>query len=52
MLVGLTMSDPTLRIPGLPDLFYARRVEKLVEKGLLVAEGPLTTMGQSEVRLP
>ena len=52
MIVGLTMSDPSVRVPGLPDLYYAQRVKSLVEKGLLLAEGNLDYMRYSEVRLP
>jgi len=52
MLVGLAASDPALRVLGLPDLFYARRVRVLVERGMLVVDGMLTSMGRSEVRLP
>jgi uncharacterized protein DUF3658 len=52
MIVGLTMGDPSLRVPGLPDLFYAQRVKALVAKGLLVAEGNLDYMRYGEVRLP
>ena len=52
MLVGLTMTDPSLRVPGLPDVFYAQRIRTLVDKGLLVAEGNLGYMRYSEVRLP
>jgi hypothetical protein len=52
MLVGLTMMDSSLRIPGLPDLFYAQRVRTLVDRGLLLAEGSLGYMRYSEVRLP
>jgi hypothetical protein len=52
MLVGLTMMDPSLRVAGLPDVFYAQRIRMLVEKGLLVAEGSLGYMRYSEVRLP
>jgi len=52
MLVGLAMSNPHLRIPGLPDLFYAERVRALVAKGMLLSEGNLNCMGYSEVRLP
>jgi hypothetical protein len=52
MLVGLTMMDPSLRAPGLPDVFYAQRIRMLVDKGLLVAEGSLGYMRYSEVRLP
>lgn len=51
MIVGLTMMDPAVRVPGLPDLFYAERVKALVAKGALVAEGNLDYMCYSEVRL-
>jgi hypothetical protein len=47
MIVGLAM-----RVPGLPDLFYAERVKALVAKGALIAEGNLEYMRYSEVRLP
>lgn len=50
--VGTVMMDETLRIPGLPDLFYRDRVKLLVEKGLVVADGNLDYMRFSEVRLP
>jgi hypothetical protein len=52
MLVGLTMMDAELRVPGLPDLFYSKRVRKFVETGLLEAEGNLDYMRFSEVKLP
>ena len=52
MLVGLTMMDPSLRVRGLPDVFYAQRVKSLVQRGLLVAVGNLDYMRYSEVRLP
>ena len=52
MLVGLTMMDPSIRVPGLPDIFYAQRIRMLVDKGLLLAEGSLGYMRYSEVRLP
>jgi hypothetical protein len=53
MLVGLAMTrNPNLRIPGLPDLFYAERVRALVAKGMLLSEGNINRMGHSEVRLP
>jgi hypothetical protein len=52
MLVGLTMMDTTLRVPGLPDVFYAQRIGMLVDKGILVAEGSLGHMRYCEVRLP
>jgi hypothetical protein len=52
MIVGLTMMDSELRVPGLPDLFYAARVKALVASGALIAEGNLEYMRYSEVRLP
>ena len=52
MLVGMTMGDPALCIPGLPDVFYSQRVKVLVARGDLIAEGNLDYMGYSEVRLP
>ena len=52
MIVGLTMGDPSLRVPGLPDLFYAQRVKALVARGALAAVGNLDHMRYSEVRLP
>lgn len=52
MIVMLTMGDPSVRVPGLPDLFYAQRVKALVAKGDLVADGNLDYMRYSEVRLP
>ena len=50
--VGSAMMDKTIRVLGLPDLFYRDRVKLLVEKGLIVAEGNLDYMRYSEVRLP
>lgn len=52
MLVGMAMGNEAVRVPGLPDLFYAQRVRVLVEKGLLIGEGNLAFMRHSEVRLP
>ena len=51
VIVGLAMMEPSARVPGLPDLYYAQRVKSLVEKGLLLAEGNLSSMRYSEVRL-
>ena len=55
MIVGLTMgqlSERNIRVPGIPDAFYAIRVRKLVCERRLEAEGNLAYMGFSEVRLP
>ena len=37
---------------GRNDLYFARRVSLLAEKGLLEYEGDLREMGRCEVRLP
>ena len=52
-IVGSTMmiGSPT-RIEGIPDIFYAQRVRKLVESGRLESTGNLDYIGYSEVRLP
>src|SRR4051812_9728258 len=36
MLVGLAMSNPSVRVRGLPDVYYAQRVRLLVAKGALL----------------
>jgi Protein of unknown function len=51
-IVGGAMSRQPTRVVGIPDLFYAQRIRSLVERGLLEADGDLTYMGRSEVRLP
>jgi hypothetical protein len=52
MVVGSAMSNPAIRVPGLPDIYYAQRVKALVARGALLAEGNLDFMRYSEVRLP
>jgi len=52
MIIGLTMMDNTIRVAGLPDLFYRDRIKTLVTSGLLLAEGNLNCIRYSEVRLP
>ena len=52
MIIGKTMMELPERTPGIPDIFYAQRIKKLVEKGYLVAQGNLDYMRFSEVRLP
>lgn len=51
-LVGATMSDLPNRVKGIPDVFYSKRVARLVELGKLVADGNLNYMRYSEVRFP
>ena len=50
--VGKTMVLIEDQFPGIPDSFYAERVRKLVEVGLLISQGNLEYMRFSEVRLP
>ena len=50
--VGFTMTDQLMdAFPGVPDLYYAERVRRLVEKGTLESSGNLNYMRYSEVRL-
>jgi hypothetical protein len=51
MLVGLAMSNPSVRVPGLTDLYYAERIRSLVAKGVLLSKANLNFMRYSEVRL-
>ncbi|WP_340568575.1 DUF3658 domain-containing protein [Stenotrophomonas sp. G106K1] len=48
--VGTAMSLDPKRQPGIPDVFYAGRVRKLVERGVLEAVGDLSRMRYCEVR--
>jgi hypothetical protein len=48
--VGTAMSLDPERQPGIPDVFYAGRVRRLVECGALQAVGDLSRMRYSEVR--
>jgi hypothetical protein len=50
MLVGLALSEKELQVPGLPDVFYARRIKLLVEKGKLLATGNTDFMRYCEVQ--
>ena len=50
--VGTTMLELSEHIPGIPDVFYAQRIQHLVEELKLESEGNLACMRYSEVRLP
>ena len=50
MVVGITMPSLSIRLPGIPDVFYGMRVRKLVEDGVLGSQGNLARMRLSEVR--
>lgn len=52
MIVALTMTSLQDRQPGVPDLYYAERVRKLVNDGVLESQGNLSCMRYGEVRLP
>ena len=52
MVVARAMDDLNDQIPGIPDLFYAHRIRKLVKDGHLESQGNLLYMRFSEVRLP
>ncbi len=49
--VGTTMSEQENRIKGIPDIFYAQRVARLVQKGLIESQGNIEAMRFSEVRI-
>ncbi|MDX1529342.1 MAG: DUF3658 domain-containing protein [Gammaproteobacteria bacterium] len=49
--VGFAMSKPE-HISGVPDVFYAQRIRKLVEDGRLESQGDLDHIRFCEVRIP
>ena len=51
-LVAMFMNESDLHFSGVPDVFYAQRVQALVDNGLLEAQGNLKFMRYSEVRKP
>ena len=50
--VGSVMMERDERFKGIPDIFYAQRVTRLVESGRLEHQGRLGYMRFCEVRLP
>jgi Protein of unknown function len=50
-IVGTTMVSIEQRPKGLPDVFYAQRIQHLVATGALESQGNLKRMRFSEVRL-
>jgi hypothetical protein len=48
--VSSAMAQVGRTLPGVPDVFYAERVRKLVEHGALDAQGDLRRMRYGEVR--
>lgn len=51
IVVALSMSSLSHRLPGIPDVFYGMRIQKLVQDGVLESQGSLGRMRFSEVRL-
>jgi len=48
--VATTMMKLPARVEGIPDIYYSKRVQKLVKDGLLESQGDLSRMRYSEVR--
>ncbi len=51
-LVAVSMEAIPNVVPGIPDIFYAQRIRKLVTAGKLESQGDIRSMRYSEVRLP
>ena len=51
-IVGTFMSESPLHVSGIPDIFYAQRIEILAHDSKLEYQGNLKFMRYSEVRLP
>lgn len=49
-IVGETLTQLSDRLPPIPDVFYAQRVIRLVNLGLVEAQGDLRRMRSAEVR--
>jgi Protein of unknown function len=49
--VGAAMMTRAERVPGVNDLYYAKRVALLVEKGLIEADGDPMQIRECEIRL-
>lgn len=48
--IATAMTGPA-SVPGIPDVYYAQRVRALVAGGSLIAQGVLSRMRYSEVRI-
>jgi len=49
--VGTTMMNSSPHQQGIPDLFYAQRIQHLVATGQLESQGDLNHIHSSELRL-
>ena len=50
-IVACTMIDLADKYPEIPDVYYSQRIRALVTSGALAADGNLSYMRYSEVRL-
>ncbi|MCP5005234.1 MAG: hypothetical protein GY941_15060 [Planctomycetes bacterium] len=48
--VGTTMMDLKNRFIGIPDVFYAKRIQYLKDRNLFESQGDLNRMRYSEIR--
>ena len=48
--VGTSMSEFKGKFKGVPDVYFAKRVQSLVDRGILESQGNLNRMGYSEVK--
>ena len=51
MVIALAMENPQLEEIGLPDVYFARRIRRLVEDGKLISVGDTKRMRACEVRI-
>ena len=51
-IVGMAIGELSDRLPDVPDVYYAQRLQRLVAVGELESKGNLAYMRYSEVRLP
>jgi len=49
--IGSVMTELGAEFKGVPDTFYFERIIKLVEEGTLIAQGSLSEMRLSEIRI-
>jgi len=47
--IGIVMTELGAEYKGVPDTFYFERINKMVEDGLLLAQGNLSEMQSSEI---
>ncbi|MCU7844775.1 MAG: DUF3658 domain-containing protein [Candidatus Thiodiazotropha sp. (ex Monitilora ramsayi)] len=52
MIVAITMNEHQFQNSSVPDIYYAMRIRKLVETGVLESQGFIENMRYCEVRRP